>query len=108
MKAEADKLNVAKLVNVSTSLSNLKTKVDDLDIGKLKVFPVDLKKISDVVDNEVVKNRKFKTLKTKINNLDKKIPDSTTLIHVNQCNTDKQNLEKTLEMFINKYQTQVV
>ena len=108
MKAEADKLNVAKLVNVSTSLSNLKTKVDDLDIGKLKVFPVDLKKISDVVDNEVVKNRKFKTLKTKINNLDKKIPDSTTLIHVNQCSTDKQNLEKTLEMLINKYQTQVV
>ena len=29
-------------------------KVDDLDVDKLKAFPVDLKKISDVVDNEVL------------------------------------------------------
>ena len=108
MKAEADKLNVAKLVNVSTSLSNLKTKVDDLDIGKLKVFPVDLKKISDVVDNEVVKNTKFNTLKTKVNNLEKKIPDATTLIHINQYNTDKQNLEKKIGDVDKKYQIQVV
>ena len=36
MKAEVDKLDVNKLVNVPTSLNNLKTKVDDLDIGKLK------------------------------------------------------------------------
>ena len=35
-KANVDKLSIAKLVDVSTSLNNLKTKVDDLDIGKLK------------------------------------------------------------------------
>ena len=34
------------------------------------------------------------TLKTKVNNLDKKIPDGTALIHINQYNTDKQNLDK--------------
>ena len=28
--------------------------------------------------------KKFNTLKTKVNKLDKKIPDVTTLIHINQ------------------------
>ena len=65
------------------------TKVDDLDVSKSKTVSVDLKKISDLVDNEVVKNTKLNTLKTKVNNLDKKIPDTTTLIHINQYNTDK-------------------
>ena len=46
-------------------------------------------------DNEFVKNTKFNTLKTKVlTNLDKKIPDATTLIHIDQYNTDKQDLEK--------------
>ena len=34
----------------TTSLYNLKTKVDDLDVGKLKTVPIDLKKLNDVVD----------------------------------------------------------
>ena len=58
LKAEVDKLDINKLVHVSTSLNNMKTKVDDLDVGKLKIVPVDFKKISDVVDNEIVKNKK--------------------------------------------------
>ena len=33
-------------------------------------------------------------MKTKVSNLEKKIPDGTTLIHVNRYNTDKQNLDK--------------
>ena len=94
LKAEFDKLDINKLTNVSTSLNNLKTKVDDLDVGKLKIVPVALKKLSDAVDNEVLKNTKFNTLKTKVNNLGKKISDATTFIHINQYNTDKQNLEK--------------
>ena len=53
-----------------------------------------MKKLSDVVDNEVVKNRKFKIPQTKVNTLEKKIPDATTLIYINQYNTDKQKLEK--------------
>ena len=96
LKAEVDKLDINKLTNVPTSLNNLKTKVDDLDVDKLKTVPVDLKKLSNVVDNEVVKNTKFSTLKAKVNNLEKKIPDATTLIHINQYNTDKQNLEKKI------------
>ena len=82
-----------KLTNVPPSLNNLKTKVYDLNVGKLKTVPLDLKILSHVVDNEAVKNTKFNTVKTKVNNLDKKIPDWTTLICINQCNTDKPNFE---------------
>ena len=53
MKAELDKLDINKLINVLTSFNNLK-KTDDLDIGKLKTVP-NLKKLSDIVHNEVVK-----------------------------------------------------
>ena len=70
------------MANVWTSLNNIKTKVDDLDVGKLKTVHADLKKLSDAVDNEVVKNTKFKKLKIKVNNLKKKILDATTLIHI--------------------------
>ena len=110
LKAEVDKLDINKLVNVPTSLNNWKTKVDDLNVGKLKTVPVHLKKLSDVVDNEVVKNTKFNTLNTKVNNLEKKIPDTATLIHIRQYNTDKQYLEKRtgVKNVDNKYQIQVV
>ena len=88
MKAEVDKLNINNFVNFPNSLNNSKTKVDDLDVGKLKTVPVDLKNLSDAVDNEVVKNTKFNTSKTKVNNLYKKVPDVITLIHINQYNTN--------------------
>ena len=92
MKAEVDKLDKNRVVNVPTSLNNLKTKVDDLDVGNRKTVPIDLK-LSDAVDNDAVKNKKFNTLKTKVNSLGKKIIDATTLIHIYQYKTDKQNLE---------------
>ena len=78
-------LDINKLVNVPTSLNNLKTKVDNSDVGILKSVSVDLHKLNDVVDNEVVKNTKFNT------------PDASTLIWLNQYNTDKQNLGKTTD-----------
>ena len=61
MKAEVDNLHINKLVNVLISLNNLETEVVDLDVGKLKVVPINLKKWSDVVKNEVVKNTKYNT-----------------------------------------------
>ena len=110
LKDEVDKLDINKLVNVPTSLNNWKTKVDDLNVGKLKTVPVHLKKLSDLVDNEVVKNTKFNTLNTKVNNLEKKIPDTASLIHIRQYNTDKQYLEKRtgVKNVDKKYQIQVV
>ena len=55
-----------------------------------------MKNLSYVVDNEVVKNTKLNTLKKEVNNLEKKIPDATTLIHINKYNPGKQNLEKQI------------
>ena len=66
------------------------------EVDKLKTVPVELKNLNDAVDNEVVKNTKFNTLKTKVNNSEKKIPDATTLTQTNQYNTDKQNLDKKI------------
>ena len=45
LKAEVGKLDINKLTNLSTSLNNLKPKVDHLDVSKLKTVPVDFKKI---------------------------------------------------------------
>ena len=78
-------------MNVPTSLNNLIAKVDDLDVCKLKTVHVELKKAIDVVANQAVKNTKINTLKTKVNSLEKKILDATTLIHINQYNTNKRN-----------------
>ena len=70
--AELENLGINKLVDFRTNLNNLKTKVDDLDVGKLKNVSVDLKKLSDVVANKVVENTKLNILKTKVNSLEKR------------------------------------
>ena len=41
---------------LKTNLASLKTKVDKLNINKLKPIPEDLSKLSNVVQNDVVKN----------------------------------------------------
>ena len=84
LKTEVDKQDINKLSNIPKSLNNIKTKVDDLDIGKSKTVPIDLKKLSHVVANEGLQNTKFNILKTKVHSLEKKIPDATTLIQINQ------------------------
>ena len=60
-----DKLDIDQLKNVSTNLSNLKSEVDKLDVGKLLPAPVDLGKLSDVVKNYVVK-KVYLILRSKI------------------------------------------
>ena len=65
MKAEVDKLDDNKLVNVPISLNNFKKK-DDLVVGKLTTVAIDLRKLSNVVNSEVVN-----TLKAEVNKLDK-------------------------------------
>ena len=57
LKSNADKLDIKKLKIVSTNLSNLKSKVDKLDVDKLVPVPVDLRKLSDVIKNDVVKRK---------------------------------------------------
>ena len=44
LKAEVDKVDGNKLVNILSGFNNYETKVDDVDSDKLKTVPVDLKK----------------------------------------------------------------
>ena len=94
----------------------------------MKNVTIDLKRLSYVVSKELVGSTEFNTLKTKVNNLKKKIPettilikkktkvnnlkkkipDTTILVQKNQYNTDKLNLGKKLGMLIKKYQTLMV
>ena len=62
--------------NVPSNLSNLKSKVDKLDVDKLVPVPVDLSKLSDAVKNDVVKEDVYNA---KIKNIEDKIPDITNL-----------------------------
>ena len=57
LKAEVDKLNIDELKNALTDLSNLKSKVEKIDIDKLDTdkLDIDLSKLSNVVKNNVVK-----------------------------------------------------
>ena len=95
-KAEVDQLVINKLVNISTDLNDLKTKADGSDVDKLETVPVDLKKFSDVVSKEV-----FNKLNAKLHDLENKIPDAPTLIHIIQHKTDKQDLEKKPTAILN-------
>ena len=49
-----DKLEINNLVNVPTSLNNLKTKFDNLHVGKLKTVSTDWKKLSDIKNLDVL------------------------------------------------------
>ena len=71
MKDEVDKLGINQLTIVSTSLNDLKRKVDHLDVGNLKTAPEELKMLSDNINNEVFKNKKFNTGKAKVTDLEK-------------------------------------
>ena len=54
----------AALANLKPALANLN--VDDLDIDKLKTFPKDLKKLSNVVENDDVKKTVYDDLFKKV------------------------------------------
>ena len=79
--------------NVPTNLSNLKSKVDRLDVDKLVPVTVDLSKLSNVVKNEVVKKDVYNA-KTK--NVEDKVPNITNLA-----------TKATLNAKINKFKSEI-
>ena len=60
--------------NVAINLSTLKSKVDKLDVDKLLPVLINLSKLSDVVENDVVKKDAYNA---KIKNIEDKIPGIT-------------------------------
>ena len=68
VKVELDLSNYAKKVYLKgetgidtsmllskTNLASMRTKIDNLDVDKLKTVPVDLRKLCNVIDNNVAK-----------------------------------------------------
>ena len=65
-------LEINELVKVPNGLNDLKTKVDDLNVGKLKTVPVEkIKNLKDEVSKEVVEKILYNKLNPKVNSLEK-------------------------------------
>ena len=73
---------------LKTNLPSLKTQVDKLDIDKLVPVPVDLSKLSDVVENDVIKKASYDKLVAKVNNI-----DTSGFVLKTKYDTDKLELE---------------
>ena len=62
-------IDISKLA-AKSDLDSLKAEVDKLNIAKLVPLPVDLSKLNDVVKNDVVKKTVYDKLVAKVNNID--------------------------------------
>ena len=76
---------------LKTNLASLKTRVYNLNTGKLMPVPVDLSKLSDVVKNGVVKKTVFDELVAKVNNI-----DTSDFVLKTKYQIDKTELEKKI------------
>ena len=88
---KATEVGTFKLAAKSDLVASLKAEIYKADIGKLKTVPVDLSKLSNVVNNEVVKKFAYDKLAAKVNNI-----DTSGLFLETKYDTDKSDLEKKL------------
>ena len=75
---------------LKTNLANLKTEVDKLDINKLVPVPTDLRKLSNVVKNDVKKDV-YDKLVTKVNCI-----DTSDFALKTKYDTDKSELQNKI------------
>ena len=85
--------------NVPTNLSNLKRKVDKLDVDQLVNAPVDLSKLSDVVKNDVVKKDLYNA---NIKNIEDKITYITNLATATVLNAKINKIRNEKPTFSHK------
>ena len=57
-------------IPVTFDLVSLKAEIDKIYVDKWKTVPVDLSKLSNVINNEVVKKTVYDKLVAKVNNID--------------------------------------
>ena len=103
-----------------TNLAALKTEVDKIDADKLKTVPVDLAKLSDVVNNDVAKKTDYNTKVTSIesqiagvskNTLDNladitklKAVDTSNFVSKTKFTADTNTLQNKIDDVEKKYQ----
>ena len=83
---------------LKSNLGNLKAEVDKIVVDKLKTVSVDLSKISNAVNNEVVKKTVYDKLVAKVNNT-----DAIGLVLKIKYDTDKSILEKKISDAYKKF-----
>ena len=94
----ATKSDIKNATGVDTSklaaksdLARLKPEVDKIDVDKLKTVPVDLSKLSNAVNNDVVEKTVYDKLVIKVNNI-----DTSRFALKTKHDTDKSGLEKKI------------
>ena len=83
-------LDTSKLV-AKYELASLKAKADKIDVDKLQTIPVDLSKLSNVVNNDVVKKTVYDKFVTIINKI-----DISGFVLKTKYDTDKSDLENKI------------
>ena len=83
-----------------SDLFSLKAQVDKIDIDKLKTVPADLSKVSNVVDNDVVKKTVHDKLVTEVN-----ATGTSRSVLKTRYNADKLGLEKKIDADKNRPDT---
>ena len=75
-ESDVNKLDIDRFKILPSNLSDLKSKIDILDVNKLVPVPIDLSKLSNAVKSDAVKKD---VCNAKIKNIEDKIPDITNL-----------------------------
>ena len=94
---EATKVDRSNLA-AKLYLASLKAEVDKIDIDKLKTVFVDVSKLSNEVNNEIVKKTAYDKLAAKSNTI-----DTSGFVLITKYDTDKSNLEKKSRTLTRKY-----
>ena len=76
---------------LKTNLASLKPEVDKLEIDKLAPVAVDLRKLRDIIKNDVVGKAVYDKLVAKVNNI-----DTSDFLLKAKYQTDKTELEKKI------------
>ena len=84
-------------------MASLKTEVDKLDIDKLKLVPIDLSKLSNVVKNEAVKKTVYDKLVAKVDNI-----KTIGFVLKTKFDADKAELEKKISDTISLLKNQII
>ena len=69
----------------------IKAEVNKIDVDKLKTVPVNLSKLSNVVNKDVVKKTVYNKLVAKVNAI-----DTSGFVSKTKYDTDKSSLEKQI------------
>ena len=81
-------IDTSKLA-LKPNLANLRAEIDKINVAKFKTLPADLSKLSNVVNNEVVRKTVYDRLVAKVNNI-----DTSGFVLKTKYSTNKSDPEK--------------